>query len=136
MTSPTPEPAARPLSPHLQIYKPQLTSVLSILHRMTGIGLSLALPALVAWLVALSMGGEVYEIFIACAASPVGKLLLMGWSWAFCYHLCTGIRHLIWDTGRGLELKQVYRGGYIALGVSTLLTAVLWLSILYGRPPW
>ncbi len=130
MTSPPLKPAARPLSPHLQVYKPQLTSVMSILHRMTGIGLALALPALVAWLVALSMGAEIYGQFMTCAASPVGKLLLMGWSWAFCYHLCTGIRHLLWDTGRGLELPQVYRSGYIALGVSTLLTALLWFYIL------
>lgn len=134
MTTSAPTPEAprrvRPLSPHLQIYKPQITSVMSILHRITGIGLALALPALVGWLVALSQGPETYNLAVGCFTSPVGKLFLMGWSWAFCYHLCAGIRHLIWDTGHGLTLPQVYASGRIALTVSTLLTLGLWASIL------
>jgi succinate dehydrogenase / fumarate reductase cytochrome b subunit len=126
---PTPR-AARPLSPHLQIYKPQWTSAMSIVHRITGIGLSLALPAIVAWLLALSQGPEVYQAVMQCFTSPVGKLFLMGWAWAFNYHLCAGIRHLFWDAGRGLELQQAYLSGRIALVVSTLLTLFMWAHIL------
>lgn len=134
MTTSVPTPdaprAARPLSPHLQVYKPQITSVMSILHRITGVGLALALPVLVVWLVALSQGPEAYHAVMTCFTSPVGKLFLMGWSWAFSYHLCAGVRHLIWDTGKGLGLKQVYASGLIALAVSTLMTIVLWAYIL------
>jgi len=124
----TPKP--RPLSPHLQVYKPQITSVLSIFHRATGVGLCAALPVLVWWLVALSRGATDYALFMECITSPIGKIFLMGWSWALSYHLCTGIRHLIWDTGHGLEIKQVYTSGKIALGASSLLTIILWIAIL------
>jgi succinate dehydrogenase / fumarate reductase, cytochrome b subunit len=128
MTVTAPKP--RPLSPHLQIYKPQLTSVLSILHRATGIGLCAALPVLVWWLVALSQGQADYLVFAGYMRSALGRLCLMGWSWALCYHLCTGVRHLLWDVGYGLELPQVYASGRIALGVSGLLTLILWIVIL------
>lgn len=130
MTNAAPTKTTRPLSPHLQVYKPQITSVLSILHRATGVGLCAALPLLVLWLVALSNGAADYASFTQCIASPVGKIFLMGWSWALCYHLCMGIRHLFWDAGCGFELKQVYLSGKIALGVSTLLTLILWIAIL------
>lgn len=128
MTSP-PRPA-RPLSPHLQIYRWQITMALSILHRATGIGLCAALPVFVCWLVALGRGPEDYALFTACLTAPLGKLFLMGWSWALCYHLCSGARHLLWDMGIGLELKGVYTGGYLAIGISTLLTLILWIAIL------
>lgn len=123
---------ARPLSPHLQIYKPQITSVLSILHRATGIGLCAALPVVVYWLVALTRGPEEYNAFMSCMNSWPGKLFLMGWSWALSYHLCTGIRHLVWDIGCGLELKQVYQTGYATLAASSLFTLLLWLMIWQG----
>jgi succinate dehydrogenase / fumarate reductase, cytochrome b subunit len=129
MSSSPPNPKPRPLSPHLQIYRPQLTSVLSILHRATGVGLCAALPIIVWWLVSLSNGAADYAMAMSCLGSPVGKLLLMGWSWALCYHLCTGVRHLLWDVGLGLEIQQVYQSGKIALGVSAALTLVLWLVI-------
>ena len=133
MTSPTVS-KARPLSPHLQVYKPQITSVLSILHRMTGVGLSLALPVFVAWLVALSHGPECYAWLIGYAHTWGGQILLFGWVWAFFYHLCTGIRHLIWDTGAGMDIKQVYRSGYLALLASTLLTAGVWFKLIWCHP--
>ncbi len=129
MTVTAPKPPARPLSPHLQIYKLGLTGNMSIVHRVTGVGLTLALPLLVCWLVALSKGPVAYHIVMSYVATPLGKLLLMGFSWAFCYHLCTGIRHLIWDTGRALSIEQVYSTGRIALAVSTALTIILWLAI-------
>ncbi|MEJ0063731.1 MAG: succinate dehydrogenase, cytochrome b556 subunit [Alphaproteobacteria bacterium] len=129
MSAPAPKAASRPLSPHLSIYKPQLTTGMSIFHRVTGVGLCFALPVLVGWLLALSAGPETYGQFMKCLLSPVGKLFLTGWSWAFCYHLCTGIRHMLWDAGYLLELPQVYASGRIALGVSTILTVFLWLYV-------
>lgn len=115
----------RPLSPHLQIYKPQMTSVLSILHRMTGVGLILGLVVFVAWLVALATGIGAYADFMAVATTTPGKILLFAWAWALCYHLCTGVRHLVWDTGKALEIKSAYRAGYAVLLVSTLLTVLV-----------
>lgn len=119
---------ARPLSPHLQIYRPQLTSSLSIFHRITGVGLSFGALLLVAWLVAAANGADAYDQMQTFLASPVGIVLLMGWSWALMYHLCTGIRHLMWDMIIGLDLPGVYRSGYAALVVSTLLTLGVWVT--------
>lgn len=129
-TAPQAAPKPRPLSPHLQIYNQGFTGTLSILHRITGVGLSLALPVLVAWLVALARGPGEYASFMQCVTSPIGKLFLMGWAWAFSYHLCAGIRHLLWDTGWGFELKQVYLTGKIMIGTTALLTLILWVAIL------
>lgn len=118
----------RPLSPHLQIYKPQITSVMSIFHRITGVGLSFGTLLLVCWLTAAATGPEAYGKVQAFMASPIGILLLMGWSWALMYHLCTGVRHLVWDMGKGLSIPAVYASGYAALGISTILTLVIWLT--------
>jgi succinate dehydrogenase / fumarate reductase, cytochrome b subunit len=131
MPAPAATKKARPLSPHLQVYKPQLTSVLSIFHRMTGIGLACGLPVFVLWLAALAKGEKAYDKFLHCAHSSVGTILLMGWSWAFMYHLCMGLRHLLWDSGNALDIKQVYKTGYIALAVSTVLTAGIWYKLLW-----
>jgi len=122
---------ARPMSPHLQVYRPQLTAVLSIFHRMTGFGLAAGLPVFSLWLVALALGGKFYDLFLFGAHSYIGKAVLMGWTWAFCYHLCTGLRHLVWDIGLGLDIKQVYKSGYIAFAVSGVLTLVLWGKLLW-----
>jgi succinate dehydrogenase / fumarate reductase cytochrome b subunit len=122
--------APRPLSPHLQIYKPQLTSGLSIFHRMTGIGLALGLPVFVAWLCALAKGADAYARFLSCAHSTVGQILLFGWSWAFFYHFWAGIRHLCWDAGFFLDIKNVYRTGWFVLGISTFSTLMTWAKIL------
>src|SRR5476649_2375079 len=90
---------ARPLSPHLQVYRPQLTSVLSIFHRMTGVALALGLPVFVAWLVVVASGQETYSTFISYLQTTIGQILLCGWTLAFFYHFCCGIRHLLWDAG-------------------------------------
>ena len=119
---------ARPLSPHLQVYKPQITSVMSIFHRITGVGLSFGTLLLVCWLVAAATGEAAYNNVQAFMGSPIGIILLMGWSWALMYHLCTGIRHLVWDMGKALSLPAVYATGYAALAISTLLTVVIWLA--------
>jgi succinate dehydrogenase / fumarate reductase cytochrome b subunit len=118
----------RPLSPHLQVYRWQLTSVLSILHRMSGIALSVGAILLVWWLGAAADGPEPYAKFQHFMGSWLGLLLLFGWSVALFYHLCNGIRHLWWDTGRGLELKSVYASGWTVVVATGVLTVVAWVA--------
>jgi succinate dehydrogenase / fumarate reductase cytochrome b subunit len=121
----------RPLSPHLQIYRPQLTSVLSITHRATGVALSLGTMVLLYWLQAVARGPETYaaaQEFLGCW---LVQLVLAGWTWAFFYHLCNGIRHLFWDAGKGFELPQVYASGYTVLAAATTLTALTWGYVLF-----
>jgi succinate dehydrogenase / fumarate reductase cytochrome b subunit len=117
----------RPLSPHLQIYRPQMTSVLSIFHRMAGIALA-AGSLLVMWgLLAAASGPKAYEVFQEFTRSPLGLFMLFGWSAAFFYHLCNGIRHLIWDTGRLFVLKDAFLAGKIVLAASVVLTVAAWI---------
>ncbi|MGI9292012.1 MAG: succinate dehydrogenase, cytochrome b556 subunit [Gammaproteobacteria bacterium] len=122
----------RPLSPHLQIYRPQLTSVLSILHRATGVFLALGMLALVYWLSALSQGPESYLAAISFLGSVPGKLLLLGWALSFFFHLLNGIRHLFWDAGKGFELSQVYSSGWMVVFGAVILTAITWFAISGG----
>ena len=117
----------RPLSPHLQVYKPQLTSVLSILHRITGVALSVGTLLLVWWLIAASVGPAYFDIVQGFFGSLVGRLLLFGWSFALFYHLCNGIRHLFWDMGRGFELPTVAASGWAVVIVSLALTGIAWV---------
>ncbi len=121
-------PALRPLSPHLQIYRWQLTSVMSILHRASGIALSAGGVLLVWWLVAAASGPEAYNAVQNFLGSWLGVLLLLGWSAALFYHLCNGIRHLVWDTGHALDLRSTYVGGWAVVGASTVLTAIAWVA--------
>ena len=135
--SPSSPAAQRPLSPHLQVYRPQLTSGMSIFHRFTGIGLAGGVTLLVAWLVCLAWLPDFYPLFMSLLTSIIGKIFLFGWTWAFFYHLSTGIRHLLWDAGWGLSLKGIYTSGYIALTISTLLTLGLWIIVLgHGVVSW
>lgn len=97
---------------------------------MTGVGLAAGLPVFVLWLVTLAEGEKYYDQFLACAHSIIGTILLMGWSWAFAFHLCMGVRHLLWDMGLFLDIKDAYKTGYGALAISTLLTAGLWLKLV------
>ena len=117
----------RPLSPHLQVYKPQLTSVMSILHRATGIALAFGTFLLVWWLIAAATGESAFSTVQAFTASWVGILLLLGWSYALFYHLCNGIRHLFWDAGKGFELTDAYRNGWTVVAVSIALTIAVWI---------
>ncbi|NGP52827.1 succinate dehydrogenase, cytochrome b556 subunit [Thioalkalivibrio sp. XN8] len=122
----------RPLSPHLQVYRPQITSVLSISHRFTGAVLAVGLLLLVYWLAALAAGEAAYAAALGVLGSwPVRVVLFLG-VFAFFYHLCNGIRHLWWDTGRGFEIAQVYRSGWIVLLASATLTLVAWGLLLAG----
>jgi succinate dehydrogenase / fumarate reductase cytochrome b subunit len=117
----------RPLSPHLQIYRPQLTSVLSILHRLTGIALAAGTLLLVWWLVAVAAGPEAFETVQGFIGSWFGRALLLGWSYALFYHLANGIRHLAWDAGWGFELKTVYLTGWTVIWASVALTLLAWI---------
>ena len=110
----------RPLSPHLLSYRPQLTSVMSIMHRLTGVALAFGVMLLLWWLVALAHGGGYYELVRGVAGHFLGRLVLLGFFVATIYHLANGIRHLFWDFGVGLSLEGVYRSGYLVLVVSGL----------------
>ena len=102
----------RPLSPHLQVYRPQITSMLSILHRLTGVALAVGTLLLTYWLVAAASGPEAFAGAQGLIGSFLGRLLLFGWSFALFYHLCNGIRHLFWDAGKGFDLPTVVRSGW------------------------
>lgn len=117
----------RPLSPHLQVYRPQLTSVLSILHRATGIALAVGTLLLVWWLVAAGLGPDAFANAQAFLGSWIGRLLLFGWTFALQYHLCNGIRHLFWDAGKGFELPAAYASGWAVVIVATVLTGLSWI---------
>ena len=119
--------ANRPLSPHLQIYRPQLTSVLSILHRLTGIALAVGTLLLVWWLAAAASGENAFADVQAVIGSWIGRLLLLGWSFALFFHLCNGIRHLFWDAGKGFALGTVYATGRAAVAAAVVLTAAAWI---------
>jgi succinate dehydrogenase / fumarate reductase cytochrome b subunit len=117
----------RPLSPDLQIYRPQLTSVLSITHRLTGIALSIGSPLLVCWLIATAAGPSAYATLHGFLASWLGLLLLLGWTFSLFFHLCNGIRHLYWDAGYGFDLKTIYASGWAVVAISVALTLVAWI---------
>ena len=117
----------RPLSPHLTIYRPQYTSILSIAHRITGTGLTLGMVLAVWWLLAAATGAEYFAFVNGLATSWTGNLIWIGSTWALSYHFCNGIRHLIWDLGYGFDLDQSERSGMIALGASGVLTVLIWL---------
>jgi succinate dehydrogenase / fumarate reductase cytochrome b subunit len=122
----------RPLSPHLQVYKPQLTSFMSIVHRATGVVLALGGLVLALWLVAAAGSPNTYAIFRDAMGSLVGKLALFVFSACLVYHFLNGIRHLFWDAGHGYELPKAYASGYAVLVLSVLLTGGLWFLALGG----
>jgi len=123
----------RPLSPHLQVYRPQLTSVLSISHRLTGIGLMVGTLMLTCWLVAAAGGGVTYEAIRGFLGSIIGRLLLLGWSFCLFYHLLNGVRHLVWDAGWGFELKEAYATGWAVVAGSGVLTLAAWIAAYVAR---
>lgn len=120
----------RPLSPHLQVYRPQLTSALSIFHRISGVILAVGTLLLTYWLVAAASGPEAYARAQALMGGFLGQLVLFGFTLALFYHLCNGIRHLVWDTGHGFDLPTVYRSGYTVLVAAGVLTVLVWLLAL------
>ena len=121
--------SGRPLSPHLSIYRWPITMILSILHRMSGIGMAVGLIVLAAWLINAAAGPDDYRQFEVIMSSLFGRLLLIAWSLAFFYHLSNGIRHLVWDSGRGFEKEQANRSAWVVIVVSIGLTALFWWGL-------
>jgi succinate dehydrogenase / fumarate reductase cytochrome b subunit len=119
----------RPTSPHLQIYRWQIGNTLSILHRITGTVLAVGLIALSYWLVSVAGGPQSYAGAARVFGSPIGILFLIGWSFAFYFHLLNGVRHLFWDAGRGFERTQRHASGWFAVAGSIILTLSTWLWI-------
>lgn len=123
----------RPISPHLQIYRPQLTSVTSLMHRASGMFLSLGLPALVWWLWSVAGGRDDYLVAREIIGSFIGRLLLFLWTAAFFYHLLNGIRHLSWDAGWGFEIATAYKTGWAAIVGAIALTLATWIIAYWLR---
>jgi len=124
-------PDTRPLSPHLQVYRLPMTAKMSITHRMTGVILMGGMLLLAGFLIAAALGEDAYNKAATLAASPVGQFVLIGWSAAFFYHLCNGIRHLLWDMVFLFKLKNAYIAGWIVLIATALLTGATWY-LIYG----
>ena len=120
----------RPLSPHLQIYRKQVQMMTSITHRATGIALAVGGLLVVCGLLQLAAGEDSFNRFKGIIGSPVGMVLLFGWSWALFYHLCNGIRHLIQDAGLGYEIPQFVRSSWLSVAGSIVLTAATWAWVV------
>ncbi len=123
-------PVRRPLSPHLQVYRPQLTSVLSIMNRLSGIATSVGTLLLVWWLVASAGSPGGFATMQWFMGSIVGMVLLFGWTVALVYHFVGGMRHLTWDAGYGFDLPQVYASGWAAVAATVVCTVVIWVVAL------
>ncbi len=124
---------ARPLSPHLQIYTPLINMVVSILHRITGAALYFGTILLAWWLIATATSPDHFEIVNGFFGSWLGRLVLLGYTWALLQHMLGGIRHLIWDTGRGFDVQTVDRLSWGSIVGSVVLTAVIWVAALNMR---
>jgi succinate dehydrogenase / fumarate reductase, cytochrome b subunit len=120
--------AERPLSPHLQIYRPMLTMLMSIAHRMSGVGNAIGFLLLTWWLVAISLGPDAYAYVSSFFGSIPGRLFLFLFSWSLIHHMLGGIRHLIWDTGHGLDKLSIEIFAWATIIGSTLLTALVWVA--------
>ena len=122
----------RPLSPHLQVYRWQITMTMSILHRVTGVVITVGAFALAWWLMAVAAGGDAYRDAAECLATPLGMIALAGFSLALVYHLLNGIRHLLWDAGWGFEIPEFYASGWTVAALTVVLTALVWFAVLGG----
>lgn len=116
----------RPLSPHLSIHPQRMTGGMSILHRITGVILAVGSLGLLWVLVSAGMGEQAFAATQACLVSPLGRLALAAYSAALMYHLFNGIRHLVWDAGKGFDLPSVYRSGFAVIALTVLATAAIW----------
>lgn len=122
---------ARPLSPHLQVYRWQIAMTLSILHRGTGLALSLGSPVLVYWLLSLASGPAAYADAQTLLGSTALKLCYAGWAFCFFYHLANGIRHLAWDLGYGFERSQIARTGWLVVAFAAATTASFAAAVIF-----
>lgn len=118
-------PIQRPTSPHLSIYRPQISSVLSITHRMTGVALYAGIVVLALWLYTAAYAPAYYAQFFDCLSSSIGRFLLLGWTFSFFYHLSNGIRHLFWDMGKGYAIPDVNRSGWMVVFSAVIFTALI-----------
>jgi len=116
-----------PLSPHLQIYRWHISSLLSITHRIAGIINLFSLILIFFWIIILSLGESNYELFLFVINSFFGKFILIGFSWSMIFHLLSGIRHLAWDLGYGFEIKTANISGAVVIISSLVLTIIFWL---------
>jgi succinate dehydrogenase / fumarate reductase cytochrome b subunit len=122
------KPSARPLSPHLQVYRLPLAAWLSISHRITGIGLTLGTLLLTWWVAAAAYGPDAYATFAGFIGSPFGYFILFGFSVALFFHLCNGIRHLVWDAGKNFSIADTKRSNVFVIAGTVILTAIAWLA--------
>jgi len=120
----------RPLSPHLQVYRWQIQMATSILHRATGIFLSVGALIIAGGLLALMMGPESWTCFTDHAGAWYGKLFLFAWTWSFAYHLCNGIRHIAQDFAIGFSIAAFVRNSWLSVIGSLLITAIVWAWVL------
>ena len=116
-----------PLSPHLQIYRWQVSSLVSIIHRITGILNLLGLIFICAWISSAGIGENFFESFSVFLKSFIGEFILIGFTWSISYHLLSGIRHIFWDLGYGYEIKTANLSGIIVIIGSLFLTIILWM---------
>lgn len=121
----------RPLSPHLQVYKLPMTALMSISHRITGVALAGGFVLITAFLVAAMMGESYYNQIMTLAMTVPGTILMFLWSFALYYHLCNGVRHLIWDTVHMIDQRPAFISGFFVLAIAILLTAVTWYPVFY-----
>ncbi len=119
----------RPLSPHLQVYRPLINMVMSILHRITGSALYFGTLLLAWWLVAAAIGPDYFEFVNGIFGSILGRIVLIGYTWALLHHLLGGIRHFIWDTGRGFDIETVNLLSWSTIVLSLTLTAAIWIAV-------
>jgi succinate dehydrogenase / fumarate reductase cytochrome b subunit len=122
----------RPLSPHLQVYRWQIQMATSILHRATGIVLSIGALIIATGLLVLMLGSEHWSCFTQLAGAWYGQLFLFFWSWAFAYHLCNGIRHIVQDFGVGFSIPAFKRSSWLSVIASLVITALIWAYVLLG----
>jgi succinate dehydrogenase / fumarate reductase cytochrome b subunit len=122
----------RPLSPHLTVYKPQITTILSILNRVFGSFMAISTPVLIAWLMAIASGPEAYHSLQACFSHWFFKLFLLAWAFAFFFHMSNGIRHLFWDAGQGYDLETLTKSGYAVVASAVTLTLITLFFALTG----
>lgn len=127
-----PKTANRPLSPHLQIYRWPLGMAMSIMHRISGAALAVGTMMFVWMLMAAATGPAAWAVFTGFCATIWGQLMLFGWTAALCYHMCNGVRHLIWDTGRLFNVRDANRAGWVVMIVAAAMTAALWCA----ASPW
>ena len=116
----------RPLSPHISIYRWPITMTISILHRATGVAMSVGFIVFAGWLFDAASGARTYGLFMSCMDTTIGKLLLIGWSFAFFFHLSNGVRHLVWDSGRGFEKTTANASAWFVLLLAIVTTALFW----------